>query len=232
MKTNRLRSATMQLLLLTVAAATAAADTVSFSDTKSVGAAYADFTLGKFNTGLGTLTAVEIKVDFSTLAGSFTVTSMSASPVTVTAFDVAFRVRESASNAIGYTLTNATLFDAATSPDWNTTAVSANSSQVYTIIGGQSYTINAQNIDAGFFSAYQSAGGVGSVIMQGRNTPTIAAAGGTYSVDPTSTVANTKMTVTYTYTAVPEPATTGLLAVAAGGAMLLAARRRSKRGQS
>lgn len=211
MKTSRNHSATFQLILLAVAAVLAAgsapAATVSFSDTQSVGAAYADFTLGKFNTGLGTLTAVEVKVDFSTLAGSFTVTSQSVSPVTVTAFDAAFRVRQSSANTLGYTSANDTIFDVATSPDWNATTVPGNSSQVYTIVDGQIYTISAQNISSGNFAAYESAGGIGSVIMQGRVTPTIGVSGGTYAVDPTATVASTKMTVTYTYDAVPEPAT-------------------------
>ena len=61
--------------------------------------------------------------------------------------------------------------------------------------------------------------------MQGRATPTIGVSGGAYSVDPTATVASTKMTVTYPYNAVPEPTTIGLLAVA-GGVILLAVRRR------
>ena len=211
MKTSRNHSATFQLILLAVAAVLAAgsapAATVEFSDTQSVGAAYADFTLGKFNTGLGTLTAVEVKVDFSTLAGSFTVTSQSVSPVTVTGFDVAFRVRQSSANSLGFTLTDASLADARTTPDWSVTGVAGNSSQIYTIVGGQSYTISPQNISSGFFTAYESVGGVGSVVMQGRNTPTIGVSGGAYSVDPTATVASTKMTVTYTYDAVPEPAT-------------------------
>lgn len=211
MKNSCMQQMARNTLLAGLAAAfiatSATAATVSFSDTQSVGAAYADFTLGKFNTGLGTLTAVEIKVDFSTLAGSFTVTSQSASTVTVTAFDAALRVRQSPANTLGYTLANDTIFDVATSPDWNVTAVPGNSSQVYTIVGGQSYTISAQNISSGNFAAYESAGGIGSVIMQGRVTPTIGVSGGTYAVDPTATVASTKMTVTYTYDAVPEPAT-------------------------
>lgn len=209
-------------------AASAPASTISFSDTKTVGATYTDFSLGKFNTGLGTLKAVEIKVDFSTLEGSFTVTSLSASVVTITAFDTAFRVRQSPTNSIGFTLVDTSLPDAETTPDWNATSVPANSSQVYTIVGGQSYTITPQSISSGYFSAYQSAGGVGAVVIQGRNTPTIAASGGAYSVDPTATVANTKMTVTYTYDAVPEPGTIGLLALAGGTALLVVRRRQTK----
>lgn len=207
-------------------ATSATAATVSYSSTQSVGSAYADFALGKFNTGLGTLTAVEIKVDFSTLAGSFIVTSQSASTVTVTAVDAAFRVRQSPANTLGYAQTNDTIFDVVTSPDWNVTTVPGNSSQVYTIVGGQSYAISPQNIAAGNFAAYQSAGGVGSVIMQGRVTPTIAVSGGTYSVDPTAVGASTKMTVTYTYTAVPEPAAWILAAFGLTTAVVFRRRRR------
>lgn len=204
-------------------ATSATAATISFSDTKSVGAAYTDFYLGKFDTGLGTLTAVQIKVDFSTLAGSFTVTSSSASAVTVNGFDVALVVKQNPAN--GYTQNGLTLYDVVTSPNWSSTPVAGNSSQIFTIVGGQSYTISPQTIPSLNFSAYESVGGVGSVDMQAKATPTIGVSGGAYSVDPTATVANTKLTVTYTYTAVPEPTTIGLLAVA-GALGLLAARGR------
>ena len=211
-------------------AASATAATVSFSDTKSVSGGYSDFLLGKFDTGLGTLTAVEITVDFSTLAGSVTVTSKSASTVTVTAFDAAFTVSDpSLTNDLGFNETTARLFTVVTSPIWKGvggTKVSGNSSQVYTIVGGQSYTFSAQNISSNYFTAYESVGGVGAVDIQAINVATIGASGGTYEVDPTATVANTKMTVTYTYdAAVPEPTTIWLLAVA-GALGLLAARRR------
>jgi len=210
-------------------ATSATAATVSFSDTKSVGVNSSDFLLGKFDTGLGTLTAVEIKVDSSTLAGSVTVTSKSASTVTVTAFDAALTVSDpSLTNDLGFNETTARLFTVVTSPIWKGaggTKVSGNSSQVYTIVGGQSYTFSAQNISSDYFTAYESVGGVGAVDIQAINVATIGASGGTYEVDPTATVANTKMTVTYTYDAVPEPTTIGLLAVA-GGVILLAVRRR------
>lgn len=209
-------------------ATSATAATVSFSDTELVGGAYSDFLLGKFDTGLGTLTGVEIKVDFSTLAGSLTVTSQSASSVTVTGFDATFRMRESSANTLGFALTNTVFYDVATTPDWNSTGVPGNSSQVYTIVGGQSYAISPQAIASGFFTAYQSVGGVGSVVMQGRSNPTIAATGGTYAVDPTATVASTKMTVTYTYDAVPEPATWVLLALV--GTFFVVTRRRKLNG--
>ena len=156
-------------------ATSGSAATVSFSDTKSVDGAYSDFLLGKFDTGLGTLTGVEIKVDFSTLAGSLTVTSLSARSVTVTGFDATFRIRQSSANTLGFPLTDTVFYDVATTPDWNSTGVSGNSSQVYTIVGGQSYAISPQTIASGFFTAYQSVGGVGSVVMQGRSNPTIAA---------------------------------------------------------
>jgi len=206
-------------------ATSAQANTVSFYDTHTVGGTYLDFLLGKFDTGLGALTAVEIKVDFSTLAGSVTVTSSSASPVTVSDVFATFKMRQSSTNTLGFTTTYTNFLGVATTPDWNSTGVAGNSSQVYAIVGGQSYTISPQTISSGFFTAYESVGGVGSVVMQGLSAPTISATGGQYSVDPTAAVASTKMTVTYTYTAVPEPGTIGLLAVA-GGVILVAVRRR------
>jgi len=224
-----LRTSLLAGLAAALMATSATAATVSFSDTHSIGGSNSDFLLGKFDTGLGTLTGVEIKVDFSTLAGSVTVTSKSSSTVTVTAFDAAFTVSDpSLTNDLGFDATTTRLFSVVTSPAWNgasRTKVSGNSSQVYTIVGGQSYTFSQLNISSDFFTAYESVGGVGAVDIQAINVATIGASGGTYEVDPTATVANTKMTVTYTYSAVPEPGTIGLLAFA-GGVVLVAVRRR------
>lgn len=71
-----LRTSLLVGLATALLATSATAETVSFSDTELVGAAETNFYLGKFDTGLGTLTGVEIKVDFSTLAGSLTYDAM------------------------------------------------------------------------------------------------------------------------------------------------------------
>ena len=213
-------------ILIATSAQAAQTKTVSFSSgTQTLVGTYSDFLLGKFDTGLGTLTGVEIKVDFSTLAGSFTVTSQTASTVSVTAFDNNLKLRQKSSNSLGFTATTLYIESATTSPNWTSTSVGGNSSEVFTIVGGQSYTFTPQNISSGYFSAYQSVGGVGSVVLQAMNTTSVGVFGGSYGVNSDSTGASTKMTVTYTYDTVPEPGTIGLLAVA-GGVILLAVRRR------
>ena len=206
-------------------ATSATAATVSFSDTKSVGAAYTDFYLGKFNTGLGTLTAVQIKIDFSTLAGSFTVTNGEVLAINVSQIKSYFDLSE-----------NLTLGVSQYSPSKTVTTSPAMSAALPVVIaagGTQTFTVSAQNlvtnytenILSGYFSAYQSVGGLGTVALSANDGQMITTTGSIYSVNASSLGASTKMTVTYTYDAVPEPTTIGLLAVA-GGVILLAVRRR------
>jgi len=203
-------------------AASAPAATVSFSDTHTIGSTYADFSLAKFDSGLGALTGVQIKVDFSTLAGSMTVTNGEVVTVTVGQFKSYFDLAENLTLGVAEYNPSKTV---TTSPAWQTTVIAAGGTQTFTVSAQNLATNYTENILSDYFSAYQSAGGLGTVVLSANDSQIITTTGSIYSVNSSALGASTKMTVTYTYTAVPEPGTIGLLAVA-GGVILLAVRRR------
>ncbi len=202
-------------------ATSATAATVSFSDTKSVGAAYTDFYLGKFNTGLGTLTAVQIKIDFSTLAGSFTVTNGEVVAMNVSQIKSYFDLVENLTLGVSQYSPSKTVTTSVALP----VVIAAGGTQTFTVSAQNLVTNYTENILSGYFSAYQSVGGLGTVALSANDGQMITTTGSIYSVNSSALGASTKMTVTYTYDAVPEPTTIGLLAVA-GGVILLAVRRR------
>jgi len=207
-------------ILIATSAQAAQTKTVSFSDTHTVGSAYTDFYLGKFNAGLGTLTAVQVTVDFSTLAGSISLTNPDVGAATVLSFDSTVTVK---GTGLGYATSIVAVEGVVTTPDWKTTVIAGGGTQVFTIAGGQNAITNStQTIGSGFFSAYM---GSDTVAFQARDVQGVSTSGSSYTMNATAAGASTKMTVTYTYDAVPEPTTIGLLAVA-GGVILLAVRRR------
>jgi len=80
------------------------AETVSYTATHAVGSASTDFYLGKFNTGLGTLTGVEVNVVYSTLTGSILFTNKDAGNASVGAFNSTVSVQDpTAEGVLGYT---------------------------------------------------------------------------------------------------------------------------------
>jgi hypothetical protein len=207
-------------------ATSATAATVSFSDTHMIGSADTNFSLGQFNTGLGTLTGVQVIVDFSTLQGSVTVTNNDvANPVTVNHFNSTFQLNRNTTLGIASAYT-ATLTDVVATPNWGPdapfTVIAAGGSQTFTVDAQDVVSNYTKNITSGYFNAYK---GSGTVTLVASDIQAITTTGSDYGVNSTALSASTKMTVTYTYTAVPEPGTIGLLAVA-GGVILLAVRRR------
>jgi len=135
---------------------------ITNSVTQNAFPGYTDFSIGKFDTGLGTLTNVKVIVDFSTLWGALTITNNEVASVTVDSYDSIFTFRQKNTNALGVTQYSSTLFGPITTPDWNTVIINGLASQTFDISAGQNIVTNYfQNIDSGFFSAYQSAGGAG-----------------------------------------------------------------------
>lgn len=180
---------------------------------------FAPLSLPKFDTTLGTLDAVTVTVDYSKLFGSFSVTAdaLNEESVNVEAAEGRVTVRQNPANALGFTQLGQTAFSVGTTPALPV-AVSPGSSQSFTVTSQDVFVNSAQTIGSSFWSAYESAGGSGTVDFQFRNVPAITATGGDFSVSVSNFQVETAMTVTYAYTPVPvpEPSTYAMAAAAAG----------------
>ena len=230
----------MKRTLLTIATSVALASgalaaSVSYTNSATAGGngTYANIALNKFDTGLGTLTGVVVTVNFTTLAGSFSVTTSTETAADVETAEARVIVRQNPANALGFTQIGQTNFTVATTPSL-TYSVPGNSSQSFAVTSTNVLSGSFQNINSGFWSAYQSAGGIGSVGFQVRNSALISASGGDFSQSVGAFTAQANMSVTYNYTPVgpspiPEPATVmagAFLTLVAAGAC---ARRRKSR---
>lgn len=207
----------------------------SISYTNSASAATtngANIALNKFDTTLGTLTDVIVTVNFLSLGGSFSVTSPTATPTSVLASPAPGGrprlIDPSVGGTLGFTNFNAsgtTIYPVATTPSLPPNfAVPGNSTQVFTITSTNVLANSIQNINSSFWSAYQSVGGVGSVVFQVLQAPRIVTSG---SLNASAFLATADMTVTYNYNpAVPEPGTWAVGALLLGGAVYTFWRRR------
>jgi len=209
------------------------AETVSFTSTQKVVSSFTDFYLGKFDTGLGTLTGVSVNVVYSTLTGSILFTNNDVTAASVDSFDSYLTVRQAALNDLGYTQVNGTRSNVVTTPNWKTTVLPGNTSQTFTISGGQNLVTNStETIDSGYWAAYSSIGGGGNVTFQAKDIQSVATTGTSFALDSALAGANTQLTVTYTYDAgpvpVPEASTVIVqLLIVAGGVWMFVRRRRA-----
>ena len=221
--------------LLLLAPGLNAATVSYYSATDFVQNSPVSFALNQFNTSLGTLTGVQVSVYSSAISGSFTVTNNTSSSSDITAVNSLLSVAE-ASDTTGYNTYSrgavvpktSTITAAYTAPDWFPSyTLSAYQAQAFSIVTSpaQPFSLGGTvvNIDSSFFDAYK---GTGNVAFNITDTQQITTTGTSYTVDSGSSGATTQMKVTYTYTAVPEPTTVGLLLGAGGLGIVAAVRRR------
>ena len=210
-------------LLVTLASAqiASAASYTNYSSIAVAGNNFSNYNVQQFDSTLGTLTGVQVTVPLSDLQGSVTVTNGLATVVNVSQFDSALTVQQSGS--LGYTTEHDTIYSVVTSPDWNTTNIPAYSPQLFSISGGQSFSVSSQSIASTYFGAYESAGATGNETFQIKNVQSITTTGAIYTVDSSAAGTNSQVAVTYTYTPIPEPSA-GLL----GGLGLLGLVRRRR----
>lgn len=221
-------------LIATTAAPFAAPSSIAFTNSATAAGnnTYVNLALNKFDTGLGTLTGVVVTVNFTTIGGSFTVTTPgdSATPADVNSADARVTIRQATTNSLGFTQLGQSTFAVGTSPSLDPFSVPApNGSQVFGITSTNVFVNNGQNISSTFWGAYQSAGGLGSIVFQVRNNPDVNVSGGVFGLNALSFTASPDMTVTYNYTAstaVPEPGTWAVGALLLGGAAFTMWRRR------
>jgi len=218
---------------LAVTGLAAPGNSISFTNnaTASGNNAYVNLALGKFDTGLGTLTGVVVTVNFNTIGGSFTVTtpSDSAVPADVNSADARVTIRQATTNSLGFSQLGQTSFSVLTTPSLLYTVPAPSGSETFAVTSTNVFVNNVQNISSTFWGAYQSAGGLGSVIFQVRNNPDINISGGVFSLNALAFQSTADMTVTYNYSptaAVPEPGTWAVGALLLGGAAYTVWRRR------
>lgn len=206
-----------------VSSASAASYTVNSGSAVNLGISGSDvqFVIPQFNTSLGTLTGVTVKVVQSTLTGSFEITNNGETGFTVDKVTTDFRVKQNTAG-LGYAPQLVEIDPLVTTPSSNPSpTISPSASQIFTITAGQGYTISNQIIDGTYFAAYS---GAGNVVFDIRNRGIVTVSGATYTVDTTNTYTTTQMEITYTYTeAIPEPSAAALAGL---GALALLRRRR------
>ncbi len=221
----KLLASLVAVIATTTLSSQAAPNVVSFTNNAVAAgnSSFANIALNKFDTGLGTLTGVVVTVNFATIGGSFTVSTPDDSFTAAEVESAAARVtiRQATSNTLGFTQLGQTSFGVTTSPGLTFAVPAPGGSQLFAISNTNAFVGNAQNIASGFWGAYQSAGGLGSVVFQVRNNPDISVSGGVFTLNALAFTADANMTVAYTYdptTAIPEPGTW-----AAAGILVLAA---------
>lgn len=223
-------STTRKLLLVATTliaanfAASAQINTISFTNLGTVQGtgAFTNLSLTKFDTGLGTLTGIEVKVSYARIDGTFTVTTTTIVPANVTTNSKAAVTIQGSSTNLGFnTLGPITNFITTTPALPN--SVPGNSNRIFDVTALDFFTNQIQNIPDTFWTDYQ---GPGFVNFQFNSVPLIDITGAGYSANAENVTAETSMTITYSF--VPEPSTYALLAMAAAGTLGYAIRRRQR----
>jgi hypothetical protein len=214
----------LPILALTAAAATASAATVTFNnsatDIATPGGNFTELRLGKFNSSLGTLTGVTVTVNSLSYSGTFDVETADTETLLQTVNGRA-TLRQASSNLLGFTGIGERTDAVETAPPLGSLPFGFTSVAITTL---QVISASSSNIDSSFWSAYT---GTGDIIFELRSRPNVILDGSGFSLDTEDFVVNADMTVTYTYTPVPEPSTYGMIlgGLALAGAAL---RRRQK----
>jgi hypothetical protein len=217
-------SVRLPILALAAAAATASAATVTSNNTATdiatPGGDFTELRLGKFNSSLGTLTGVTVTVNSLSYSGTFDIT-IPASQTILNTVNGRATLREASSNLLGFTDIGERIDAVVTFPQLGNLPLGFTSVAITTL---QVISASSSNIDSSFWSAYT---GTGDIIFELRSRPDVFLDGSGFSLDTEDFVVNADMTVTYTYTPVPEPSTYGMIlgGLALAGAAL---RRRQK----
>lgn len=181
------------------------AASVSYNATKTVDSIGINFALGKFDTGLGTLTGVSLTI-YSEGQGTFQITNTDpTSPARVKNYNNSLFLTANDGGMADYT--SSTLVETTTpSTAGLGNLLAANTSRTYTINSGQVLVNNVVlDINSSAWGNYRSAGGSGTVSFDAATSPSITVTGATYAANTNNSTASTTLTLTYTYDAGPGP---------------------------
>lgn len=222
------------------------AQTSSISFTNSIAAPgngnlsiWQNLQLGKFDTSLGSLSGVVVTINFTTIGGSFGLQTTTNAPVSRTVTNIAayVAIRQSTNNTLGYSQfgLSTNFVRPSVTPSLPVT-FPVNSGITNFSIANTNLNLGlTQNIASGFWNAYQSIGGVGSVVFQVQNHRpglwwnTAVPTNNFTILNASNFVATANMSVTYSYTPtnpIPEPGTWAAGALLLGGAAYTFWRRR------
>lgn len=218
-------------LALLAAAASASAASVSFSNTLTVQGnnLYANLTLGKFDSSLGTLTGVTLTVNEFSVQGDFIATAINGNG-TLSAFSTIATLRQALGSGLGFTTATGTADaseDLVITPGLGT-VLTQDVAQGFDLTEYIFLQNAVTNVASGNWAAYT--GNAGEVVtFQLKNNPsaTVSAPTGQFTTTTVTSFADMTVTYTYTPTPVPEASTYGMIL---GGLALAGAavRRRQK----
>jgi hypothetical protein len=203
------------------------AETSNSTQTLAVGSS-ANFTLGKFNTGLGTLTGVELTIysveqGYAYVSNTSTTNTATVKNLTDSLYVKSLQLDQTEYNGLPK-------YFATTPPTSGAgNSLLPSSSRNYYVSGNQSVANETFVISSEYWSAYS---GSGSVFFDANNSASISVSGATFFGDNTNVTANTTLTLKYTYDAgpvpVPEASTVIVqLLIVAGGVWMFVRRRRA-----
>jgi hypothetical protein len=226
---NPIRSLALGIAFFGAASAAMAQSTLTYNATQNLTTGGASFTFNQFNSSLGTLSAIDLIINSSTLQGNATINRTSG---TRTISDmIALLIVDPAAGFSGYTGTSLT-YDR--SPSGNIIVSSGTPTQLVTVtgttqslIGGSPITLS---INSANFSSYTGLGNVSfdAAIFAGETQTGIGAATVAYN----NLLSPTSLTLRYTYstdpTPIPEPGqvAASLLLLGGIGAYYFVKRRR------
>jgi hypothetical protein len=200
---NPVRSLALGIALLGAVTAITTAATVSFSDSNNATTDGVNFTFSQFDPSLGTLTAVDLIIQSSTLQGdmTFTRTGLAARTYSDVFAELAIDVQ---SGFAGY-VTSPLSF--ARTPSGSFTVDGTNTSQLITVTGTTQSLIGGTpitfGINSAFFGAYTGFGTMSfaSFLLVGDDNN----GSGTININTSNLLSPTTLTLRYTYTNGPVP---------------------------